>query len=193
MVKKALLLLWLISAIISAPCQKPSPPLANAVILIIRHGEKPEEGTGLTTLGQHRADAYVSYFEHYKVGGKPFKVDRIIATKDTKKSYRERLTVEPLAKTLHEDIDLRFKNADVEDLAKDLKSHFYGHQFLICWHHGEIPDLLQAFGADPAKFLPGGVWPKDTFDWVIELHFDASGNLMPAGSKLIHEDLKLAG
>jgi len=164
-------------------------PLANAVVLVIRHAEKPESGTGLTPEGERRAAAYAGYFEHYRIDGKPFKASHIFATADTKKSYRERLTIEPYAHALGMQIDQRFKNADVEGLAQDLASNDYGTAILICWHHGEIPALLKALGADTHALVPETTWPSDVFDRVIELHFDGNGKIDQADSKMVLEHL----
>jgi len=164
-------------------------PLANAVVLIIRHAEKPDSGTGLTPAGQQRAAAYVGYFEHYRIEGKPFKTSHIFATADTKKSHRERLTVEPYAQALGMKIDMRYKNADVADLAQDLASNDYGTAILICWHHGEIPALLTALGADAKALVPETKWPSDVFDRVIELHYDAQGKIDRAHCKMVLEHL----
>src|ERR1700722_2723870 len=83
----------------TAPAVKPDG-LANAVVIVIRHGEKPDDGTGLTPAGEARAKAYVKYFADYQVDGQPLHLDKIFATADSKSSFRERLTVEPLAKAL---------------------------------------------------------------------------------------------
>lgn len=54
---------------------------------------------------------------------------------------------------------------------------------LICWHHGQIPDLLRVLGAKPKTLLPNGAWPSQVFDWVIQLKFDHEG-------RLIHEEIR---
>lgn len=164
-------------------------PLANAVVLVIRHAEKPASGAELAPAGQQRAAAYVGYLEHYRIDGKPFKVSHIFATADTKKSHRERLTVAPYAQALGMAIDQRFKNADVEALAQDLNSNDYGKDILICWHHGEIPALLKALGADAKTLVPEKKWPDDVFDRVIEIHFDADGHVDPKASRMVLEHL----
>ena len=164
-------------------------PLANAVVLIIRHGEKPAVGTGLAPAGEQRANAYVHYFETYKIDGKPLHLDHLIATKDTKKSFRERLTIEPLAKALGLPIDNQFKEKDVESVADEITTQPGGKRILICWHHGEISRLLQVLGANPEALLPNGRWPDSVFNWVIELRYDANGHLIPGSARRINEHL----
>lgn len=163
--------------------------LANTVVLVIRHAEKPETGTGLTPAGEARAKAYAKYFPSYKFNGKPFHVDYIFATADSKNSFRERLTVEPLAAATKLKPDLRFKNKEYQELADALRAKSYGKDILICWHHGKIPDLLTALGADAAKLVPGDKWPAETFDWVVQLVYDANGKVVPSKSSLVREHL----
>jgi hypothetical protein len=173
----------------SAQSAKEKSGLANTVVLVIRHAEKPETGTGLTPAGEARAKAYAKYFPSYKFNGKPFHVDYIFATADSKNSFRERLTVEPLAAATKLKPDLRFKNKEYQELADAMRAKSYGRNIVICWHHGKIPDLLTALGADGAKLIPGGKWPAETFDWVVQLVYDANGKVVPSKSSLVPEHL----
>ena len=158
--------------------EKPAA-LSNAKIFIIRHAEKPEEGAGLTPDGEKRALAYVDYFAGVKVDKAPLQLDHLFAAADSKNSERPRLTLLPLSGALKLPLDLRFEAGDFAALAEELKLRDHGKGMVICWHHGTIPALLAALGADPARLLPGGEWPKDVFNWVIELRFDANGQLKP--------------
>jgi hypothetical protein len=72
-------------------------------------------------------------------------------------------------------------------LAQELQSHPPGTNILICWHHGQIPQLLRALGAEPKKLLPNAKWPDDEFGWLIQLHYDENGRLFE--SKRINENL----
>jgi len=171
----------------AAPRQ--GPPLANAEILIIRHGEKPDEGKELSPAGVARATAYVEYFKSIRIDGHPIHIDHIFATAESKNSDRERLTVEPLAKSLDLKIDDRYKNKAYGELATDIVTHRYGHELLICWHHGNIPALVSALQGNATKLFPGGKWPSDHFDWIIRLHYDAQGRIQPNRTELQHEHL----
>src|SRR5271155_5377145 len=95
----ACLALIAICASVSLAETKPSP-LQDAVILIIRHAEKPESGMDLTPTGEQRARAYVDYFKNFQIDSQPFKLDRLIATADSKNSHRPRLTLTPLSQAL---------------------------------------------------------------------------------------------
>jgi hypothetical protein len=149
---------------------------ANATILLVRHAEKPADGAGLTPTGQERAAAYVSYFEHLRIAGEPARIDTLVATADSAKSMRPRLTLTPLGKALGLPVQQPFADDDVKDMAAWLTAR-PGHVTLVAWHHGKLPKLLAHLGADPDRLLPGGTWPDDTYDWVIELRYDGQGHL----------------
>ena len=61
-------------------------PLSGATIFIIRHAEKPEDGSGLTAAGKKRALAYVDYFAGVRVDRHPLKLDHLFAAADSKNS-----------------------------------------------------------------------------------------------------------
>lgn len=163
--------------------------LKDAVILIIRHAEKTASGDELSPEGYKRADAYVNYFKNYQVDGKPLKLDYLYAAADSKNSKRVRLTVEPLSKATGLKLDNRIANKKFQDMVDELRATSHGHEILICWHHGQIANLVRALGADPDTLLPKGKWPDDVFDWVLELHYDSNGRLIPAETKRINEKL----
>lgn len=164
-----------------------SPALKNAVILIIRHAEKPESGYVLSPQGQARAQAYVKYFQNYTIDSKPLRIDYLFSSADSEKSHRPRLTIEPLSKALGIKIDTRFKNDEFSELAREIQSRPHGKHILICWHHGRIPLLLNALGVDPNQLLPQGKWPADVFCWVIQLRYNENGQLF--NSMCINENL----
>jgi len=164
-----------------------SPALKNAVILIIRHAEKPESGYVLSPQGQERAQAYVKYFQNYTIDSKLLHIDYLFSSADSKKSHRPRLTIEPLSKVLGIRIDTRFKNKEFSELAQEIQSRSHGKHILICWHHGRIPSLLSALGVDPNQLLPQGKWPADVFCWVIQLRYNKNGQLFD--SRCINENL----
>ncbi len=158
-------------------------------MLIIRHAEKPDTGSGLSPAGQQRADAYKHYFKKFTVDSKRLHIDAIFAAKDTKDSQRPRLTVEPFAKAEKLRVNTRFSSEHSAELAAALRASQQGRRILTAWHHGDIPDFLGALGANPDNLLPRGKWPDPVFDWVIQLRFDQAGGLIPAGTKRINEQL----
>ena len=182
-----------IPAAVSAksPADEKSGALKNAVILIIRHAEKPASGPGLSAEGEARARAYVDYFGHFTLDGQRLKLDCLFAAADSKSSHRPRLTIEPLGQALGLAIDSRFKDKNFQELADELRSRPHGHAILISWHHEEIPALLHALGASPGQVFPKSKWPEDVFGWVIQLRYDAGGRLLETrriNEKLLPDD-----
>ena len=161
----------------------------NAVVLIIRHAEDADSGDGISPLGGKRAEAYKNYFLNFTVDSKRLEPAVIFAAKDSKKSHRPRLTVEPFAKAANVKIDTRFGNNQSADLAAELRANQQGKVILICWRHPYIPALLGALGANPKTFLPNGKWPGSVYDWVILLSFDQDGRLITSSSRRINEHL----
>lgn len=168
-----------------------SSGLTNAAILIIRHAEKPDRGSSLSPAGKARAKAYVAYFRNLTIDGRSLTPDCAFASKDSDQSHRARLTIQPTAKKLGLNIDSQFRDDQVRQLAQTLQNQPHGTNILICWHHGEIPQLLRALGADPQAVLPNSKWPDDVFDWLILLRYDQNGNLSDA--RRINENLSTTG
>jgi len=142
------------------------------LIMIIRHGEKPEDSKedrdpNLSPRGFERAAALA------KVIPKDFPhPDFLIATKRSSHSNRPMETIEPLSKKLHETIEAKFSDEQYPSLAHELLTDpkFNGKVVLIAWHHGKIPELAHALGATeaPAK------WNGKVFDRVWEITFTGS-------------------
>ncbi len=161
----------------------------NAVVLIIRHAEDGATGIGLLPRGQERAEVYKNYFLNFTFDTRRLEPEVVFAAKDSKKSHRPRLTVEPFANAAKLKIDTRFGNNDSNQLAAALRATEQGKVILICWRHPYVPDLLRALGAQPEDLLPRGKWPGSVYDWVILLSFDQNGHLIPPSSKRISEHL----
>jgi|SRR5437899_5740745 len=184
-----LALAFTITALSKTSHRKNGLPLQDATILIIRHAEKPEQGPELSAEGRRRAEAYVQYFSNFKVDNQFLRIDSLIAAADSKQSRRPRLTLKPLSKALGLKIDTHFDDKDYFALAEDLQNKDHGKAILICWHHGPMPGLVQALGADPWTLLPGGRWPQGQFAWVLQLRFDHNGRLIPEETRRIEEHL----
>jgi hypothetical protein len=161
----------------------------DAVVLIIRHAEDGGPGRDLAPRGHERAEAYKNYFLSFAVDSKRLEPNVVFAAKDSKKSHRPRLTVEPFAKAAKLKIDTDFGNNQSSELAADLRAKQQGKVILICWRHPYIPTLLGALGVNPKTFLPNGKWPGAVYNWIILLSFDQDGRLIPSSSKRINEHL----
>jgi hypothetical protein len=168
----AVLLLWM-----GVHCTNASQ-LQSSVIIIVRHAEKSDADDGLAPAGDARANAYVDYFKHFTVNSNAIHFDYLFAAKDSRESKRPRLTIKPLSKALGLVINTDFKDDEYAELAEELHAERYSNKnILVCWHHGKIPKLLAALGADPHKLLPDGRWPEDVYGWVVSLEYDQKGNL----------------
>src|SRR5881394_3355268 len=143
----------------------------DAVVLVIRHAEDADSGDGISPLGEKRAEAYKNYFLKFAVDSRRLEPNVVLAAKDSKKSHRPRLTVEPFAKAAKLKVDTRFGNYQSDELAADLRANQRGKVILISWRHGNMPALLRALGANPASVLPRDKWPDPVFDWVIMLSY----------------------
>jgi hypothetical protein len=163
--------------------------LSGTTVLIIRHAEKPVNGSGLASEGQDRAEAYVGYFRSLRLDSQPVHLDYLVAAEDSEHSLRSRLTLEPLARSIGLKPDTRFQSKRPQDLVRELKARSHGKVVLICWHHHEIPQLLQELGTDPARLLPGGEWPGQQFGWMLRLRYDQEGRLIRSQTKRIKEHL----
>ena len=146
-------------------------PKKDAVVLIIRHAEDADSGSGISPRGQE-GSSVKDYFLNFTVDSTRREPSVVFAAKDSQKSHRPRLTVEPFAKAANLKIDTRFGNNQSAELAADLRANQQGKVILICWRHPYVPNLLRALGANPESFLPHGKWPGSVYDWVILLSFD---------------------
>ena len=161
----------------------------DAVVLIIRHGEKPESGPNLSPRGQERAEAYVHYFQEFILDSERLVPNAVFAAKDTTGSSRPRQTVEPFAQAEKLRVDTHFSSNHSAELAARLRAKEQGKRILISWHHTDIPALLRALGANPKSLLPRGKWPDPVFDWVLLLRYDQDGHLIPGSARRINEHL----
>ncbi len=145
-------------------------PTYPAAVLLIRHAEKPDDEAdrGLTALGKKRADALPDLFTKSAARPDPLPTpDFIFAARASKSSNRSAETVAPLAKKLKLDPDTRYANDDYPKLAAELFSNkkYEGKTVLICWHHGNLPELA---GELRAESVPDK-WKDSVFDrvWVV--------------------------
>ncbi len=181
---------WPLLAILcSAPllhAEKAASYLANSTVLVIRHAEKaPDSGSSLTPLGFARAEKYARYFHPFEINGKAILIDALYAGSDSTESIRPRLTLEPLSRATGLPLNTQFSTNEPEQLARALSEKPHGEHVLIAWRHKKIPSLLKALGADTAALLPEGLWPDSVYNWVILLHFGATGHVDE--QELIHE------
>jgi hypothetical protein len=132
-----------------------------ADVLLIRHGEEPDNGPNLNDRGRDRAKALTTLFpQRFPMP------TALFAARTTKASARSMETLQPLAEALHLPVDDRFVDTRYSDLALLLLSdqRYAGGHILICWHRETMPELAAALGvARPPK------WPSSQYDgiWLI--------------------------
>ncbi len=162
----------------------PQPP---ATILIIRHAEKLTDGRqDLSETGYKRAALLPTLFTGAR---DDLPVPQyLFATRLSKHSNRPVETITPLAQALKVPIDSTVMNDDYAMLAKELLSGKYARKaVLVAWHHGNIPQLAAALGAQP-PYIP---WPEGQFDRIWRIDYkngkatlrDLPQRLLPGDSK----------
>lgn len=163
----------------TTPAPLPPPGRSGALIMIIRHGEKPQ-GTGppqgidpngnpdshsLTVRGWTRAGALIELFAPGTGAPRPglARPTAIYAAGgNSGEGQRPRETVTPLATRLGLQIDTRFAKGDETTLAHAAAQRT--EPTLICWQHGELPAIAAALAIGPPT-----IWPDNRFDliWVL--------------------------
>jgi hypothetical protein len=158
--------------------------------MIIRHGEKPDKSHGipgvdihgnpaddssLTQTGWDRARALADIFDppngQLRPGlGRP-KAIYAAGANDAGEGERTRETVTPLAQRLGIPVNADFGKGDEDSMAAHITSQ--PGPTLICWQHGEIPAVAEAFGS--LTPTPPDTWPDDRFDVIWTLTATAAG------------------
>lgn len=148
------------------------------VVMIIRHGEKPdgsepgrdaaghEDDSSLTATGWTRAHHLVDLFDPAQGAPRPglARPAAIYAAgaNDDGEGKRTRETVAPLADALGVPVDTRFGKGDEEALAEQLMTR--PGATLVSWQHTGIPEIVDAFPSVTPS--PPSEWPDDRFDVV---------------------------
>ena len=155
-----------------------APVAALSVVMIIRHGEKPDgshpgidangnqDDSSLTEVGWDRAHRLVDLFDPAQGSPRPglARPTAIYAAgaNDNGEGQRTRETVTPLADKLGIPVNTSFGKGDEEALVEHVIAQ--PGPTLISWQHGEIPTIADAFPA--VTPTPPSEWPDDRFDVV---------------------------
>ncbi|MCX5794220.1 MAG: histidine phosphatase family protein [Elusimicrobia bacterium] len=142
-----------------------------ARVIVIRHGEKPDQGPELNERGWQRARGLVLFFKEDPAVsslGAPAAL-YAMAPKGEDGSVRAIQTLTPLAQSLRLPIHKDFKKTEVAALASEImvEPSYATRTVIICWEHAWIPEILKAFGwKDGPDQWPGG----DVYDraWVLD-------------------------
>ena len=150
----------------------------GTVIMVIRHGEKPdgsdpgvdangnEDDSSLTQIGWERANRLADLFDPHLGPPRPGLAtpEAIYAAgaNDEGEGLRPRQTVMPLAARLGLTANTSFGAGDEKKLVEQVLTR--PGPTLISWQHGGIPDIARAMPAVTPK--PPSDWPDDRFDIV---------------------------
>ena len=164
-----------------------APPGPTDVVMIIRHGEKPDgtepgvdadgndDDSSLTALGWQRAHALVGLFDPATGDPRPglARPATIYAAgvTDEGEGQRTRETVAPLADALGLPVHTEYGKGDERKLVDDLLTR--PGPTLVSWQHSEIPAIVDEFDSVSPK--PPKDWPSDRFDVVWTLTRTADG------------------
>lgn len=156
-------LAWIIIAVIF--CERPmaheSKQSADLRLVLIRHGEKSEDGDNLSCKGMNRSlELPGVLFSKFGVPGTVY-VPKI---KNGESTIHARMfqTITPLAVKYNIKINTMFKRKDYQSIADE--AHRKTGTVLLIWNHSDIQNLAKALGAKNAP-----VWGKNDFDtiWII--------------------------
>ena len=158
------------------------PARAEVTLVMIRHGEKPDQGMGqLNCQGLNRAlalpDVLVAKF------GKPevlFAPDPGVAAEDFGRSYnyiRPLATIEPTAIRFGLPVNTKWGLGNVAPLEDELLNPAHAGQVLVvAWEHNLVVriarDIVARRGADP-KEVPD--WRREDFDSIYVLSIPERG------------------
>jgi broad specificity phosphatase PhoE len=138
----------------------------------MRHAEKPDDplAPDLAPEGRARAERLSSYL--LVTFDKP---NFLFASSVSKHSRRPIETLEPLATQYGLKIDDSYADQDYGALAHDLRKDpkYDNTLVVVCWHHGNIPNLMHAFKADPDDYPDP--WDRDVFNLILRLDKQENG------------------
>lgn len=162
----------------------------GTVVMIIRHGEKPDkssplpgvdingnpaDSSSLTEVGWNRARALAGVFDPpgatLRAGLARPKAIYAAGATEGGSGERARETVTPLAQHLGITVDADFGKGDEQALADQITSQ--PGPTLISWQHSEIPAIAEAFGN--VTPTPPSTWPDDRFDVIWTLTANGTG------------------
>jgi len=165
--KARLYLLFKLSSF--APASHVPPPAPVLRVIIIRHGEKPEEGDNLSCTGLNRALALPAVLHRLLPTPPAATYVPIIGTKDDSTSTARMFqTVMPYAVQYNLCVNSNYAVENAAGLAKELR-HQRGAA-LVVWEHNAIPEIAKHLGIKEEM-----EWPDDDFDSIWTIEFSGGG------------------
>jgi len=137
-------------------------------ILLLRHGEEPEDSRSLdlSVAGRERAEKLALFIP--KQCGVP---DFFFAAAPTGTSVRSFLTMRPLAESIEARIDGSYKARDFGALASKLLADpaFFDKTIVVCWTHNELPALASSLNVSMREFPE--TWGDKVFNLIFRLSY----------------------
>jgi hypothetical protein len=134
---------------------------ATLRVILVRHGEKPKNGSNLTCEGLNRS-LQLPEVLNKKFGKPDYLYIPSLSLGDSTKHARMFETAIPLAVRYQLEITSRFEEKDFSAIAANVKEK--KGTVLMVWEHKAIKDIAAALGVtDPPK------WADDDYDsiWII--------------------------
>ena len=144
-------------------------------IVLIRHGEKPKEGSGLSCKGINRANALPAVL--YAKIGLPGLI--YVPSSDLSRHTRMAQTITPFAEKYHLPINNNYKVNDIRGTAKNILKQ--KGTVLVVWEHNGLEDLAKELGVEEKLR-----WNDDDFDTIWIITFSKKGK---ARLQVDHEGL----
>jgi broad specificity phosphatase PhoE len=159
-----------------APPTTSADVAATALVMVIRHAEKPDDShpgidaqgnkddSSLTETGWQRANRLVDLFDPASGSPRPGlatpKTIYAAGANDDGEGLRPRQTVMPLVVRLGLTLNTSYGAGDEKKLVQQVITQ--PGPTLISWQHGGIPDIAKAFPSVTPK--PPSDWPNNRFD-----------------------------
>lgn len=146
---------------VALPCAAKSEPNDNLKVVIIRHGEKPENGDNLSCQGENRALQLPAVL--YQKFNKPdYVYVPTLASGKATKHARMFQTVTPFAVQYNLTVDSKFDRDDYSDVAQNVLKKT--GTVLMVWEHKAIQPIAEQLGVENPP-----AWQSGDFDsiWVI--------------------------
>jgi hypothetical protein len=134
-------------------------------VIIIRHGEKPDQGDNLSCQGFNRSLELPDVLNK-KFGTPDYIFVPSINTGKKTSTARMYQTIVPFAVKYNLNIDTKYDVEDAKGLAEDILKR--NGSVLVVWEHKHIDNILKALGVQsPDK------WTDDDFDSIWIVSFDS--------------------
>jgi len=131
-------------------------------IVLIRHGEKPLKGQGLTCQGVNRSLELVPLlYARFGLPGAIYVPDKGKGGTERSRMYQ---TILPFASRYHLRLSTDFREGDAKAMAKAIRQQ--RGVVLVVWEHSGLPEIARRLGVHDDQLH----WPDDDYDsmWIVQ-------------------------